>query len=380
MAKNLLMIPGPVEFSDGVLVEMGKKSYSHVSPEFIAAFGNALERLRTVFAAPDGMPFVVAGSGTFAMELAVANVVEPGDRAVVTETGYFSWRMRDILERHGAQVELVPAPVGDAPSLEAVEAALQAGAKVLAVTHVDTSTGVVAPLEQYAALGRQYGALVVVDGVCSVAGQELRMQAWDVDVVLTGSQKALAAPAGLALVMASQRALEAFRARRSPVASYYADWGLWLPVMEAYLARRPAYFGTPAVNLVFALEASLRQIDAEGIEERWNRHKKLARAFRAGAGALGLGQVPLREELLAVTLSTPYYPEGKDASGLGRVAAAGVTLAGGLHPQCKDRYFRVGHMGANGIAEILQALGAIEAGFDLPAGVGVSAAQQAWLS
>ncbi|HZW03450.1 MAG TPA: aminotransferase class V-fold PLP-dependent enzyme, partial [Anaerolineaceae bacterium] len=234
MAKKLLMIPGPVEFSDEVLVEMAKPAYSHVSPEFIEAFGSALGRLRTVFAAPDGMPFVVAGSGTFAMELAVANVIEPGDRAVVTETGFFSWRMRDLLERHGAKVETVAAPVGDAPSLEAVETALKAGAKVLAVTHVDTSTGVLAPLAQYAALGRQYGALVIADGVCSVAGQELRMQEWGVDIALTGSQKALAVPPGLALVMASPRALEAFRARRTPVASYYADWGLWLPVMEAY--------------------------------------------------------------------------------------------------------------------------------------------------
>ena len=372
------MIPGPVEMDAAVLQEAGKLSYSHVDPYFIETFGVCLENLKEVFAAPDGFPFVVAGSGTLAMELAVANLIEPGDRAVMTESGFFSWRMQEILERHGAEVELVKAAVGDCPTLDAVEEALKKGAKVLAITHVDTSTGVVTPVKEYAALARKYHALSIVDGVCAVAGQEFRQQEWDVDVCLTGSQKAFAVPTGLALLMVRPRAMQAFKARTKPVASYYADWGKWIPVMEAYLSRSGAYFGTPAVNLVFALAEGVRQILAEGMEARWARHKKLSYAFKSGAKALGLEILPVSDEKAAVTMSTLYYPEGKDASGLKKVSQAGVTLAGGLHPAVKDRYFRVGHMGNNGIAELLTTLAAIETGFDLEAGKGVAAAQKAW--
>ncbi|MCJ7701528.1 MAG: alanine--glyoxylate aminotransferase family protein [Anaerolineales bacterium] len=378
MSRNLLMIPGPVEVNDDVLTAMGKSAYSHVSPEFIEAFGWVLENLRTVFSAPDGSALVIPGSGTCAMELAVASVVERGDRAVVIETGYFSWRMRDLLERHGAQVDLVAAPAGNAPSVAEVETALKKGAKILAVTHVDTSTGVLVPLKEYAAIAQQYGALVVVDGVCSVAGQELRMQEWGIDIALTASQKALAVPAGLALVMARPKAVAAFKTRKTPVGSYYADWGLWMPVMEAYQERRPAYFGTPAVNNVFALAESVRQILDEGMEARWSRHAKLSEAFKAGAAALGLKQIPLRKDLEATTLTTLYYPDGQDAAGLKRVAAAGVSLAGGLYPDLKSQYFRVGHMGNNSIGELLETLAAIEQAFDLEIGAGLAAAQKAW--
>ena len=377
--KSLLMIPGPVEVDPDVLEVMGRPTDGHTSPAFIETFGACLEGLRDVFAAPDGMPFVIAGSGTFAMELAVANLIEPGDRAVVVETGYFSWRMADVLTRHGAQVEQVGAEVGHAPSLEDVEAALKKGAKVLTVTHVDTSTGVCAPVKDYAALARRYNALVVVDGVCAVAGQEFRQTEWDVDVCLTGSQKALAVPPGLALVMARPRAIEAFKARKTPVASYYADWGLWLPIMQAYMDRKPAYFATPAVNLVAALAESVKQINAEGMEARWARHRRLSNAFKAGAAALGLDQIPVTEDLRAVTLTTLYFPEGVDGSLLKRISAVGVSLAGGLYPTIKTRYFRVGHMGVNGIGELLRTLSAIEQGLGVQSGAGVAAAQQEWL-
>ena len=335
MNRNLLMIPGPVEMNDDVLVAMAKPAYSHVSPEFIETFGWVLENLRPVFAAPDGMPIVIPGSGTCAMELAVANVVERGDRVVVVETGYFSWRMRDILERHGAQVDLVPAPAGDAPSVAAVKSAMKDGAKILAVTQVDTSTGVLAPLREYAAIAKQFDALVIVDGVCSVAGQELRMQEWGIDLALTASQKALAVPAGLALVMARPKAVEIFKRRKTPVGSYYSDWGLWLPIMEAYLERRPSYFATPAVNSIFALAESVRQILDESMEMRWERHEKLSAAFKAGIAALEFRQIPVRDELGAATLTTLYYPDGSDASILKKIGAAGVSLAGGLYPDLK---------------------------------------------
>ena len=379
MAHSLLMIPGPVQVDGEVLDALARPSVGHTTPGFIEIFGASLEGLRDVFAAPDGQPFVVAGSGTLAMELSVANLVEPGDCAVVVDTGYFSARMADLLRRHGAQVESVGAQVGHVPELAAVEAALEHGAKVMTVTHVDTSTGVLAPVKELAALARKHNALTLVDGVCSVAGQEFRQTEWDVDVCLTGSQKALAVPPGLALVMARPRALEAFKARKTPVASYYCDWGLWQPVMQAYEARKPAYFGTPAVNLVVALNESLKQIKAEGMEARWARHRRLSAAFKAGVEALGLRQVPVSEDVRAVTLTVMYYPDGVDATLLGRISAAGVVVAGGLHSAIAARSFRVGHMGVNGIGELLRTLSAIEQGLGVTTGAGVAAAQARWM-
>jgi len=382
MARSLLMIPGPVEVDGDVLTAMARPPVSHVSPGFVEVLGACLDGLRDVFAAPDGQPFVVTGSGTLAMEIGVANIVEPGDRAVVVDTGYFSARMADILRRHGAQVESVGANVGQVPDLTAVEAALARGAKILTITQVDTSTGVLAPVQELAALGRKHNALVVVDGVCATGGQEFRQTEWDVDVCLTASQKAMAVPPGLALVTVRPRALEAFQARRSPVASYYADWGLWLPVMQAYQARKPAYFGTPAVNLVAALNESVRQIKAEGMQARWARHHKLAAAFRAGIEALGIRQVPVSPAVRADTLTVMYYPDGIDSTLLGRISAAGVVVAGGLYPSIAAKSFRVGHMGVDTLGDLLRTLSAIEQGLGINAsrGAGVAAAQASWVA
>ena len=209
--RTLLMIPGPIEFEPEVLSALGAPTTSHVAPDFIEVFGQALEKTRRVFLSDDGQPFILAGSGTLAMDSAVANLVEPGDKVLVVNTGYFSDRLGAICERYGAQVTHVRAPVGGRPSIEEVEAALQAGRyKMLAITHVDTSTAVLTDVRALARLAQRYDALSVVDGVCSVAGEELRMSAWGVDVAFTASQKAISVPPGLALLVASPRALAAF--------------------------------------------------------------------------------------------------------------------------------------------------------------------------
>jgi len=353
------MIPGPIEVDDAVVRALGRPPKSHLDPEFIDTFGRAIERLRKVFQAPKGQPFIVAGSGTLAMEMSVANLIEPGDRAVVADIGYFGARMADVLERHGAVVTRVGAEPGEVPAMEDVKRAL-AGAKVLAITHVDTSTAVRNDVRALAALGREQGALVVVDGVCSVGGEELPQEAWGVDVVLTASQKAIGAPPGLALLVASERAIGAWRARKHKVASYYADFGLWLPIMEAYEARKPKYFATPAVNLIEALDEALRVLLDDGIAKRVEMHQRTAGAFRAAWKALELKLLPTSVDHAATTLSALFYPAGVDASLVGAVRKEGVVIAGGLHPELGTKYFRVGHMGACMAAEVLDAVGAIE--------------------
>ncbi|MGQ9628590.1 MAG: pyridoxal-phosphate-dependent aminotransferase family protein [Anaerolineae bacterium] len=379
--RALLMIPGPIVFDPAVLRAMSIPTASHVGPEFIEIFGKALEGLRKVFLSETGQPFVVAGSGTLAMDMAAANLIEGGDRVLVVNTGYFSERFAAICQRYGAQVVQAKAALGDVPPLEEVEAELKKGRfKLMTVTHVDTSTGVATDVKALGELAAKYGALSVVDGVCATAGMEFRQEEWGIDVYLTASQKAIGVPPGLALLVVSPKALDAFEKRRAPVANYYADFANWLPIMRAYEERRPAYFGTPPVNLIYALEESIRQILAEGMEARFARHRRLSRAFKAALEALGLRQVPLRPEIAADTMSAVYYPEGIDSSLLEKVKENGVILAGGLHPDIKDRYFRIGHMGAVTEGDILATVGALEKalaslGYKMEAGAGLRAAQ-----
>ena len=379
--RDLLMIPGPVEFDPEVMRALGAKTSSHVAPEFITVFGRALKRLREVCLAPSAQPFVVSGSGTLARELAVANLVEPGERALVVNTGYFSDRMALLLTRYGAEVTQVRCAPGEAPDVAAVESALAGGRfKVMTVTHVDTSTGVLAPVEPLVRAAGRHGVLSVVDGVCATAGETFHQDAWGADVYLTASQKAIGVPPGLALLTVSPRAMAAWRARKTPVRSLYADFGEWLPIMEAYEAGRPSYFATPAVNLVCALDVSLGQIVREGMEARFTRHRRMAQAFRAAWRALGLKTLPVNESVMAHTLSALYYPAGVDAGVIARVREQGVVLAGGLHPELKTRYFRVGHMNVVGPGDVLASVGAVEralaaAGHRSEPGVAVAAAQ-----
>ena len=356
------MIPGPIEVEPDVLSTLGERTRSHLDPTFVEAFGRALERTRAVFLAGEGsQPFVLAGSGTLAMDMAVANLVEPGDAAVVVETGWFSQRMAEILTRWGAKVTTVAATPGDVPTADAVsEAVARVRPKLVTITHVDTSTGVRADVEAYARIAREHGALSVVDGVCSVGGEVLRMGAWGVDLALTGSQKALGVPPGLAVLVAGPRALAAYEARKATVPSMYLDFGQWRPIMQAYEARKPAYFATPAVNLVAAYDVSLGKLVAEGMEARFARHARLAAAFRAAWRAMGLRLLPVRDEVCANTLSAVYFPAGVEASLPAKIGAEGVVVAGGLYPSLKTQYFRVGHMGSIAANDVLAAVGATQ--------------------
>ncbi|HEY9077764.1 MAG TPA: alanine--glyoxylate aminotransferase family protein [Anaerolineaceae bacterium] len=379
--RSLLMIPGPIEFDPAVLAALGAPTTGHLAPSFVETFGQVLERMRQVFQSPDGQPFVIAGSGTLAMDMAACNLVEPGDAVLVVNTGYFGDRMGAILERYGARVTHLRSEVGGAPSEAELEAMLRSAAyKFLTITQVDTSTGVLVDVKSLTAIAQRYGVMVVVDGVCSVAGEELMMGEWGVDLAFTASQKAIGVPPGLALMVAGGKALNTFKQRKTPVCNFYGDWTNWLPVMEAYEARKAAYFGTPPVNLIWALNVSLGQILAEGMPARFARHHRLGTAFKAGMAALGLQMVPQSAELAAHTMTAPYCPEGIIPGAV--VAAAGkvgVTLAGGLHPAIRDRYFRVGHMGAVTAGDILATVGAVEsglaaAGYRFASGAGVAAA------
>jgi alanine-glyoxylate transaminase/serine-glyoxylate transaminase/serine-pyruvate transaminase len=348
-SRPLLMIPGPIEVSPAVQARFAVAPPGHLAPSVIEACGASLAMMRRVWQADDAsQPFVVAGGGTVAMEMAAANLIEPGDRVLVVNTGYFSDRISEMLRRQGALVTEVGAPVGDAPAPEAVARALDDAApvKALFATHVDTSTGVRVDPQPLAALARERDVLSVFDGVCATAAESFDLAGWQADVYLTASQKAIGLPPGLALMVANERAIACREQRESLPPPMYLDWLEWRPVMQAYEERRPAYFSTPATNLLLALETGLEEILDGGIEQRIALHAVVGRAMRAAWEALGLSLVPVREELAANTLSAVMLPDGVAAADLiGGATERGVVIAGGLHPEIRTRYFRVGHMG-----------------------------------
>jgi alanine-glyoxylate transaminase/serine-glyoxylate transaminase/serine-pyruvate transaminase len=241
------------------------------------------------------------------------------------------------------------AQVGSAPTIEELETILKSQIfKLITVTHVDTSTGVLTDLKAISAAVRQIqpNALLIVDGVCAAAGEECRATEWDLDVVLTGSQKCIGVPAGLSILIVRPRALAVSDKPNKPRKSYYADWSRWIPIMKNYLERKPCYFATPPVNHLYALRVACNILLANGgMEARFNEHSLMSKGIKEAIGVMGLRQVPA-EGCQATTMTCVYFPEGIEGPDLLRkVTEAGVTLAGGLHKDIKTKYFRIGHMG-----------------------------------
>jgi alanine-glyoxylate transaminase/serine-glyoxylate transaminase/serine-pyruvate transaminase len=374
-SRKLLMIPGPIEFEPSVLRAMGEVTTSHVAPNFIETFSNCLGFMKEIWKAPNGQPFILSGSGTLAMDVAIANLIEKGDNALVISTGYFGERFKDILNCYGANVTFMKSSLGSCVSLLEIEAELKRkDYKLVTMTHVDTSTGVIVDPQPIAELAKKYNVLSVLDGVCSVAGEVIEQEDWGLDIVFTGTQKAIGVPPGLALLVASKKAIETWSNRKTPVQSYYSDWKNWLPIMEAYENKKPSYFGTPAVNLIRALEVSLKIILEEGVDARVHKHNKYAHAFRKSIESIGLKIIPVSEKVASNTLSAVYYPENVDGNQfLKHVSDYGVIIAGGLLADIKTTYFRVGHMGSVNTCDIIAVLSAIEysllkTGYDYPQG------------
>ncbi|KAG5298338.1 alanine-glyoxylate aminotransferase [Histoplasma ohiense] len=350
---STLLIPGPIEFDDVVLHSMSHYAESHVGPAFVKTFGECLTLLRSLFqtTSPASQPFLIAGSGTLGWDLVSANLIEREEEALVLHTGYFGDSFADCLETYGAKVTQLKAPVGEQPSLHQIEKALAAKSyKLLTVTHVDTSTGVLADIKSIAALARRVSpdTLVVVDGVCSVGAEELAFDAWDLDVVLTASQKAIGCPPGLSIVMVSGRAIQCFEKRKSPPASYFASMANWLPIMRNYEAGKASYFATPATQLVRALHTTLTQVTSKPLAERVARHKTVSQRVKKAVAELGLRQLATKPEDQAHTMTAIRLPEGMTPPDILPVLAKkGVVFAGGLHKDMASKYIRFGHMGVS---------------------------------
>jgi alanine-glyoxylate transaminase/serine-glyoxylate transaminase/serine-pyruvate transaminase len=348
-----LLIPGPIEFDDDVLASMSHYSVSHVGQPFVNCFGEVLSMLRPLFQTKDpaSQPFVISGSGTLGWDQVAANITEPGDEALVLHTGYFADSFADCFETYGVKATQLKAHIGDRPQLPEIEEALKAKKyKVITITHTDTSTGVLSEIEALANLVKKVSpeTLIVIDGVCSVGCEEIRFDDWGLDVVLTASQKAIGCPAGLSIVMASGRAIETFKNRKSRPASYFASWKNWLPIMQNYEAKKPSYFATPSPQLIHALHTALNQILAKPLSERFARHKEVSDRVKKAVADLGLKQLATKDENQAHGMTAIWLPDGlKPPDVLPHLLKRGVIFAGGLHKEIATKYIRFGHMGVS---------------------------------
>jgi alanine-glyoxylate transaminase/serine-glyoxylate transaminase/serine-pyruvate transaminase len=305
--KKLVMIPGPVEFHPLVVAKMGTGAVSHVDPSFIASFGNALKKMRTVLGT-SGQPLVLSGSGTLGWDVAACNFVTPGQHVLCISTGLFGTWFAESCRTYGAVVDVVEAAFGSKPTESQILEKLKSKPyKMVTVTHVDTSTGVLQELPSLVRLIKsvQPDTLVCVDGVCSIGAEEFHMDAWGVDIVLTASQKAIGVPPGLLLMAFSENAMSQIIEKPS---SYYASLRKWVPIMQNYEHQKGSYFATPPVQLILALETSLELILQEGMEVRVQRHREASMWFKSEMEKRGYKQVPV-EGCSAHTLTALYYPD-----------------------------------------------------------------------
>ncbi len=343
--KEMLLVPGPTPVVDGIYDALASETRGHTDPRFVDIYKNALEQTKKLLQT-DGEVFVISGSGTLAMEMAIVNTVGRGENLLVISHGYFGDRFTPLATAYGINVEVIQAEWGKQVEVSAVQKKLAVGHfKAVTITHADTSTGVLSDLDELVPVVKKTGALVILDGVVATAALDENMSKeyghpdYKLDVVLTGSQKAIGVPPGLAIIAFNQSALKA-REALGTIPAYYSDITNWIAVMN----DPSKYFATPPVNLIYAYDVAMNIILDEGITKREARHIAYGRAVRAALSMYGM--IALAEEAVAApTLSCMLYPVGvEDGKFRAKLAEKGVIVAGSL-AHLAGKAFRIGHMG-----------------------------------
>jgi alanine-glyoxylate transaminase/serine-glyoxylate transaminase/serine-pyruvate transaminase len=339
--ERLLLGPGPSMVSARVMRALATPVLGHLDPQLLETMDSLRGQLGRVFLAPPGsLALAVSGTGTAAMETAVANLVAPATRALAVVNGYFGDRLAVMLERYGAEVARVTGEWGRAIDPAAVAAAIDTHAPALVtVVHAETSTGVLNPVAAIAKAAHARDALVIADTVTSLGGMPVEVAGWQLDACYSGGQKCLGAPSGLAPIVFAPRALE----RRVACRSFYLD----LSLLEAYWIGRK-YHHTIAATLVYALAEALAEVEDEGLEARWARHSRHHAALTAGLEVLGL---PLVRERHSIEIGAGLGPLAGRVWRIGLMGASSTTgavvqLLGAL----EDVLRRAGHVAPSGAA------------------------------
>ncbi|MGF7184198.1 alanine-glyoxylate transaminase/serine-glyoxylate transaminase/serine-pyruvate transaminase [Desulfitispora alkaliphila] len=376
---RLLMGPGPSDVHPSVLKAMATPLLGHLDPKFLELMNDTMDLLRMVFETKNDMTMSMPGTGSSGMETIFVNLLEPGDKAIVCVNGVFGGRMADVAERCGAEVVKVEAPWGEIIPPEKVKEAIDANkdAKVVAIVHAETSTGVMQPLEEISKLVKANGSLLLVDAVTSLGGAHVNVDKLGIDAVYSGTQKCLSIPPGLAPVSFSDRAVEVLDNRKKKVQSWYLD----LTMIRNYWGGERAYHHTAPISMVYALREGLRLIEKEGLDNTVDRHFRNGRALQAGLQAMGMKLVVEKEEERLPMLTSVMIPEGVND---GEVRSKllnqyDIEIGGGLG-DLKGKAWRIGLMGHScsekNVMTVLAALENLltEGGCKVDRGAGLKAA------
>jgi alanine-glyoxylate transaminase/serine-glyoxylate transaminase/serine-pyruvate transaminase len=379
---RLMMTPGPSSVDPRVYRALAAPIVGHLDPWFKTCMDETQVLMRQVFQTENRITMPLSASGSGGIEAAVVNTLEEGDEAVVCVNGYFSDRMYETALRTPAKVTKVEAPMGKAVDPDDVRKAVGGKKiKILGLAHGETSSGVVTALDPYRKLADELGALLVVDTVASLAAEPLHVDKQRLDIVFSGSQKALSAPPGMSPITISPRAEEVLRNRKSRVQSWYFD----LTTAMNYWGKDRLYHHTPPISLIYALREAMRLTIEEGLEVRWERHRVNQQALIAGVEAMGLELLVKNPKERLVTVTPVMVSAGVDDAKFRNqlLDEFNIEIAGGIGP-LKGKIWRLGLMGyCAQRANVLLLLAAMEhvlhaQGARVPAGAGVAAAVRSY--
>jgi len=341
---RLLLGPGPSPVAERILEAMARPTVGHLDPQFLALMDSVAEKLRGVFGTANRMTFPVSGTGSAGMEAALANVISPGDTVVVGVNGVFGTRIVEMSRRMGATVVTVEAPWGEIVPPEKMVETLKAhpGARLAALVHAETSTGVHQPLDEVGAFLQERDTLFVVDAVTSLGGVPVEVDRRGIDVCYSGSQKCLGVPPGLAPITFSPAALDRIEGREHPCQSWYLDVGL----IAGYLGAERRYHHTAPINMVYALHEGLTMVEEEGLDARFARHREVGARLQEEFLARGF-HLYAQEGYRLPQLTSAVLPGGREEGPLRKrlLEEFHIEVGGGLGP-ATGKIWRIGLMGA----------------------------------
>lgn len=359
--KDFLMIPGPTPVPESVLLAMAKHPIGHRSPEFSAIMKKCHDGLKWLFQTKNDV-FILTSSGTGAMDCALGNLVNRGDKVLSLIIGNFGERWAKIACAYGADVDTITVPFGQAIDPKDLKAKLDADVKkeikIVTLTHNETSTGVTNPVKELAALIKDHGALSVVDGITSIGALDCRMDEWDIDVLVSGSQKGFMIPPGLAFMAAGEKAWKVSEKCEYP--NFYFNWK---QAKKAHAQDTTPW--TPAVNLIVALEKALEMLQEEGLENIFARHKYNAELLRNGVRKLGLKLFVEDEKIASRAITSVLPPDGISVADIRKALKNdhSIIVADGQN-DLKGKIFRMGTLGFVSERDVLGALACLGAAIE----------------